>query len=111
MREPKSTSLQKGCYKLWQRQMSEALNDAGITLNKAVDTGQIRLEMPFTEFTIQQIFTESYLKHMYPEANSISDLTTSQVTELHKHVDHGIASVFGVSVPFPSEEALKESKK
>ena len=91
--------------------MSEALNDGGLTLRKAIETSKVHLDMPWTEYTIQQIFTESYLSHLYPDAKSISDLTTTQITELHKCVDHGIASVFGVSVPFPSEQALQESKQ
>lgn len=111
MREPKATALQKACYKLYQRQMSEALNDGGITLRKAIDLGKINLDMPWTEFTIEQIFTDTYLNHLYPDARSISDLNTTQINDLHRHVDEGIASVFHVSVPFPSEEALRESKK
>jgi hypothetical protein len=111
MLEPKSTSLQKGSYKLYQRQIAEALNDGGLTLRKAIETGKLNLEMPWTEFTVQQIFTESYLTHLYPDAKSISDLSTTQLTDLHKHVDQGISTVFGVSIPFPSEEALRESKK
>ena len=91
--------------------MSEALNDGGITLRKAIETGKLHLDLPFTEFTIEQIFTDTYLNHLYPDAKSISDLSTTQITDLHRHVNEGIASVFHVSVPFPSEQALKESKK
>ncbi len=107
----KSTNLQKGCYKLWQRQMAENLNDAGYTIKKAIETGRIKLDVPWTEFTFEQIFTAAYMDVMYPDAKSISDLSTDQINTLYESVNNGVAQAFAVSLPFPSEETLKESKK
>jgi len=95
--------------------MADALNDAGLTIRKAIETGKLKLDIPWTEHSIQQIFTDAYLDHVFDKpdypVNSISDLTSVEISELHKLVDHGIAEIFGVSLPFPSEEALMESQQ
>jgi hypothetical protein len=106
----KSTNLQKGCYKLYQRQMADALNDSGQTLRAAIEAGKLNLDTPWTEYTFQQIFTDNYLARMYPQAEGISDLSSIEIADLHRAVDHGVSQVFNISKPFPSDESLMEQQ-
>ena len=104
-----ATNLQKGCWKLYQRQMAQALNESGQTLRAAVEAGKINLDVPWTEHSFEMIFTLSYLSRMYPDVASIKDLTTTEIHDLHEAVDHGVAQVFGVTMPFPNEESLSNA--
>lgn len=103
---PPATNLQKGCFKLWQRQMATALNDSGYTIRQAIEQDKLRLDVPWTEFTFEQVFTFAYMTIMHPDATSISDLNTKQLTDLYEAINEGVAKVFGVSLPFPSEDSL-----
>lgn len=104
----RATNLQKGCYKLWQRQMAQGLNDAGLTIRKAIETGRIKLDVPWTEFSFEQIFTEAYMRVMYPKADSIKDLSTDELTALYEAVNAGVGQAFAISLPFPHESEVKK---
>lgn len=102
----KATPRQMGCQKLWQRQMAAALNDSGQTLRNAIENNKIKLDTPWTEYSVQDAFSDVYMAKMYPHAESIKDLSSTEISDLNTATNHGISQVFNVSVPFPSEHEL-----
>jgi len=106
-----ATPLQKGCFKLWQRQMAEALNDSGQTLRNAIESGNLRLDVPWNEHMVQELFTDNYMMVMHSDKESISELTTIELNDLHEAVNGVLLQVFSISIPFPSEEELKYRTK
>ncbi len=107
---PKCTNMQKGCVHLWLRKLSEALNDSGQGMRACFEAGKLTLEVSWTEDTIKQVFWEGYFNKMYPSIDGMPNLTTEQVNIIVKDIDRAMLDVFGINVPFPSEEELKNER-
>ena len=80
--------------------ISIKMNDAGITQKELVGSFKEGFELPITEHMIKDIFREVG-KAMFKK-ESTADLTTTEISEVHRVVDLRFSQVCGVDSEWPS---------
>ncbi len=97
----KRTIPQNNAGHKWFRQIAEALNDAGYTVNSRE---VLQLDVPFTEDVVKEFMFKRVMSAMFPDKTSTTQLTTAQFSEVAKVVERHLAASMGVNVPFPCED-------
>ncbi len=92
-------------YRLW----AKALNDAGYSVNKAIEQKLFRLDVPFTENNVKEMFGYAVIEALYPDKFTGSGpkhprLSTTETQLLFESINAALAQRFGVSIPFPCKE-------
>lgn len=104
------TDKQMSSIHVAYRQWADLLNEAGYTLNKAIEEGLLTIDVPFTEENVKQIFGYLALQCLYPEkfedpkAPKHPKLSTTEIQLLFDTLNANFANKFGVSIDFPHNE-------
>ena len=110
LKEKDITSSQMSSIHIAYRQWAELLNEAGYTINKAIDMGLLSVDIPFTEENVKQIFGYLAIKHLYPDKFEDGEkpkhprLSTTQTQLLFDTLNANFAAKFGISIPFPAKD-------
>ena len=96
-------------YRFWAKE----LNDAGYSINKAIEQGLLTMDIPFTEQNTKQIFGYLAIEHLFPDKFDPAGpkhpkLSTTQEQLLFETLNANFASKFGISIPFPCKEQNDE---
>jgi len=81
--------------------IAENMNDAGITQKSLIGSFKDGFELPVTEHMIKDIFRE--VGRAMFRKDSTADISTKEISEVHRVVDQRFAEVTGVSAPWPSD--------
>ncbi len=92
----------------WLGDLADALNDAGFYLN---DKRLILLDVPFTKENLKENVVRPYIRAMYPDYESTTELSTTELQDLYQALDQVIAERTGVHVEYPSMESLSEEQR
>jgi len=82
--------------------LAEALSDAGFDVRKTL---RHDIDIPWDGELIKKLIWKTVQETM-TDKKSTSKLDTKEVSEIYEVINRHTASKFGVSVPFPSREAL-----
>ncbi len=91
------------------REWAELLNEAGYSVNKAIEMGLLSIDIPFTEENVKQIFGYLAIKYLFPEKfddegkTKHPRLTTTQTQLLFDTLNANFAAKFGISIAFPEK--------
>ena len=105
------TDKQMSSIHVAYRQWAELLNEAGYTVNKAIEQGLLTVDVPFTEENVKQIFGYLAIGYLYPEKFEDPDkpkhprLSTTETQLLFDTLNINFANKFGVSIDFPHDES------
>ena len=100
------TITQNGSLHLYCTQLAEALNDNNYDQKKLLNLMKEGVEIPNTMESIKQLI-QIFADAMYHE-NHTSKLSTVQLIEVYKVFDKNMSMITGVSVAWPSKDALME---
>ena len=96
------TGQQNKSYWKWLQLLSEALNDAGYSLNDRV---VIQCDVPFTKDNLHENTAKAYLSALWPDKTSTTELSTAQMQTLYTYLDKAIAERTGVHIEWPCDES------
>ena len=93
----KRTVKQNASLYKWERLLAHKLNSAGISF------GQVVLRWPrwFTQENIHELIVKPVMKALYPDKESTSELSTTEIQEVWQHCDQVIAERVGVRQEWP----------
>ena len=92
------------------RQWAKLLNDAGYTVNKAIEMGLLTMDVPFTEGMVKRLFGYTGIEVLFPDkvkdpkAPKHPELLDNETQLLFDTLNANFASKFGVSIDFPHKE-------
>ena len=92
------TSQQNKALHLFCTQLAEALNDAGLDMRVVLKE---EVEIPWTMETIKDFLWKG-VQQAYLGKEHTAELTTKQVSEVHKILMRHLGEKFGVDLEFPS---------
>tara|TARA_R110001599_G_scaffold232851_1_gene432038 strand:- start:92 stop:511 length:420 start_codon:yes stop_codon:yes gene_type:complete len=96
--EPTRTTKQNNSLHVYNRQLGQALNSAGLDMRKVLKQ---EIEIPWTEHsTKKHLWTEIQL--ILTGKESSTEITSKECQEIYQVLDRHIAQKFGVSIPWPS---------
>ena len=96
----KRTIQQNRALHKYCKNLSEALNDAGLD---ARETLKPEVEIPWTPEMVKELMFKPIMKAML-EKESTTELNTGEVNKVYEVLNRHTAQKLGVSVEFPSEE-------
>ena len=96
---PQRTDRQNKSLHLYCEQLSQTLNDAGITQKMVLQA----IDIDWSADSIKSLFRS--LGRAKYGIKSTSELTTKQLTDIYDELNRIVAK-FGVHIPFPSEEEI-----
>jgi hypothetical protein len=102
------TLQQNKSLHLWLDMLASALNDAGYHQN---DRKLIVLDVPFTKENLKENVVRPYMRALYPDYESTTELSTTELQDLYQALDQVIAERTGVHVEYPSLESLSEEQR
>lgn len=94
----KRTKKQNRAEHKWFRQVAEALNDGGYTVQEVV-----KVPISFTEEWVKRYLFLRVAQVMY-EKEHTSELTKEQTSKCVEELNLILGERFGIHVPFPAEE-------
>lgn len=94
------TDQQNKAEHKWFRDVANALNDAGYSVN---DKQVIRMDIPFTDYVVKRFIFSKIAKAMYGNPKT-SRLTKQQTSEVIEVMNEMLAENWHIHVPFPSRE-------
>ena len=98
----KRTLSQNNSLHLWLRQLSEALNDAGLDMKKTLKP---TTDIPWTEENAKEHLFKPLMEAMYNK-DSTRELTTKELTKVAEVLTRHLAEKFDITTPFPSLDSL-----
>ena len=104
------TDKQMSSMHIAYRQFAEKLNEAGYTLNTAIERKLLKIDIPFTEGNVKEIFGYAVLKSLFPDKFEDDHkpkhprLSTTETQLAFEVLNNAMAHKFGVSIPFPAKE-------
>ena len=87
---------------LWFRLLAEELNAAGYDFKKFLEVSEYKLDIPFSETLIKEVFWREFMKGMTGQS-STTDLTPFECSKVQETMSARIAEKTGVYVEFPHE--------
>ena len=93
------TLPQNASLHLWLDMLAKSLNEAGYTLGDGV---LIRVPVLYSKENLKENVVKPYMRALYPDISSTSELTTTQIQELYRNLDAIISERTGVHVEWPS---------
>ena len=97
------TPTQNRALHLWIRRLAEAMDDAGLDMRTT-----IKVPIRPTEENVKAEMVKPVMEALYPDIHSTADLSTSQIGELYEVMNRFTAEKLHISVPFPSEEEMRQ---
>lgn len=97
------TLKQNSAEHKWFRDVADALNDAGYSVN---DHKVIRIDVPFTDYIVKREMFSRIAEAMFGEAHT-SRLTKKQTRDVIEVLMRHLAETHGVYVPFPHENTVR----
>jgi hypothetical protein len=98
----KLTNKQRNSIYLYCERLGDALNDAGYDMKKTLKPG---VDIPWSKMLVKEFLWDS-VEYGMLHKDSVNDLERLEVSEVYEVLNRHIATNFGVSVPFPSEDEL-----
>ena len=105
---PEITQKQNSSIHIAFRRYVKLLNDAGYSINKAIELDMVHMEIDWTEPNFKESIGRIMLKAMYPDKTSFNQLDTVETQKLFESLNANMARVFGVSIQFPTKENNNE---
>ena len=103
------TGQQNRALHLWLQQIADQLNVSGQSLGDGI---LIRMPVAFTGGNIKENVLKPYMGALYPDHESTTQLTTTELIELCENLGLVIAERSGIEIPpFPSMESLSEEQR
>lgn len=96
------TQQQNRAYWKWLTDLAEALNDAGHCVN---DRQVIELDVPFTKENLHEITAKPYIRALFPDKTSTTELSTYEMQTLYTYLDKAISERTGCHIEWPHEES------
>ncbi len=93
----KRTGKQNSSLHVYIKQLSDALNNGGYDVRTT-----IKSEVSFTPDSIKKYFFKPVMKAMHPDKTSTTELSTTEVYEVYKHLDKMTAEKFSITLEWPS---------
>ena len=100
----KRTDQQRKAIEVYCRELAEALNDGGYSVNAVMKVK--KMEVPWTQDMVKELLFKHAMMTMYGHT-STKDLKIDEVDKVYRTVDRHMNEYFHVSVEFPSEEYLQ----
>ena len=97
----KRTPQQRKSIEVYCRELAEAFNASGQDMRKVLKPG---IEIPWSQETVKEQLFKVVMNAMYPEIESTSDLSSTQVSKVYETLNRHTATKLGVSLAFPSTE-------
>ncbi len=104
----KRTPSQQSAIEVYCRELATALNDSGYEMKAVLAVKQV--DVPWTQNTVKEVLWKS-IQNAYLDKPSTTALTTGEVSKVYEVLNRHIASNFGVSVAFPSNESLIDEQR
>ncbi len=82
----------------WCRMLAEELTEIGY------DMRQIKVEIKPTEENVKEYFFKEIMRHLYPDIESTTELSTGQMIEVADVLNQALGQRLGIHVPWPCEE-------
>lgn len=95
------TVQQRKAIEVFCRELGKALNDAGYETKAVMAIKQV--DIPWSQSTVKELLWRPIQTAML-EKSSTTKLDRKEVSQVYEVLNRHIASNFGVSVPFPSDE-------
>jgi cyclopropane fatty-acyl-phospholipid synthase-like methyltransferase len=100
--EIQRTRVQNNCLHQFFRELSEALNDGGYSVQQV-----ITLPISHTTENIKVNIGHTFMRALYPELErkdgtySTTDLSTKQIQFLYENINNAMSVGFGISLDWP----------
>lgn len=104
----KRTLPQNRSLHLWLEMLADELNASGQSLG---DGKLVKLPVRYTKENLKEHVLRPYMNALYPEIDSTTELSTTQMQDLYRDLDQIIAERSGCHVEWPSEESLSHEVK
>lgn len=94
---------------IYYREVAKQLNDAGFDIQRAIETGAVRIPIGFTEENVKHIFGYAVLESLFPEKFEDPKkpkhprLTTTETQLVYETLNNALAVRFGISIPWPEK--------
>lgn len=105
MDEKQRTSTQNRALHLYLEHLAQALNDAGLDLQKTLKPG---VEIPWSAATAKELLWRPIQEAMTTK-KSTTELTTKECTQVYETINRHLGDRFGLSVDWPSTETLESN--
>ena len=92
----------------WLNDLAQELNASGQSMG---DGKLIRMPIRYTGENLKELVLRPYMNALFPNIESTTQLSTTQIQELYQALDQIIAERSGVHVEWPSEESLSEGQR
>lgn len=99
----KRTSSQNKALHLWIRKLAEAMDDSGMDMRTVV-----KVPIKPTEANVKEEMLKPVMEALWPDIHSTTELSTAQIGELYEVMNRFTAERLHISVPFPSEEEMRQ---
>lgn len=93
------TPTQNASLHVYARLLAEGLNDAGYDVQTV-----ITVPVSFTDKTVKKYMIKPIMKALYPDYESTTELSTTEIQEVYENLNRLTGEKFGVSIPWPSNE-------
>ena len=93
----------------WLQQIADELNASGQSLGDGI---LIRMPVAFTGDNLKQNVLKPYMGALYPDHESTTQLSTTELIELCENLGLVIAERSGIEIPpFPSMESMSQEQR
>lgn len=106
--EEKRTKQQNRALHLFFRLLAEKLNDAGLDMKKTLKES---IDIPWDEYTIKRDLWKPIQKAVLHKDKTRKLLKKKEIDDVYNVLNRHLGETFGVYVPFPSEEEMKERER
>lgn len=98
------TDKQRASLHLWCEWVAEALNDAGYDIQTVLAEG---FPLPWDKDSVKSNLYKPVLKAMKHKTSTEEQMRV-EPGDVHKHLEQFLAEKFGISVPWPCIENMRE---
>ena len=95
------SSLQNRSLHKWLSMLADELNASGQSLG---DGKLVRLPVRYTGDNLKEAVLKPYMNALWPEKESTTELSTTEIQELYQDLDQIIAERSGCHADWPSDE-------
>ena len=105
---PEITQKQNSSIHIAFRRYVKLLNDAGYSINKAIELDMVHMEIDWTEPNFKESIARKVLNVMYPKYTSFKQLDTVESQAFFEVLNINMSRIFGISIQFPTKENNNE---
>ena len=96
------THQQNRALHLYCQMVADELNAAGYDAQTV-----ITLPISLTQDIVKDCIFRVIMRALYPDYESTTELSTTEMQNVYENMNAATAEKFGVSIPWPSEEAMQ----